>query len=605
MKKSSLQIKYTSWNLSPLFSSDNDSAITRQREQVEKANKKFVTKWKKREDYLSDARVLKDALDEYEKLSHRFGTDGNEGYYFWLRTMQDQTDQNLKGKFAKVLDFSNRLRNELQFFELRLAKVEKAKQKQFLKDPQLLPYKHFLEKIFQQADYLLSENEEKILNLKADPAHMKWEQMLETFISKEEREVLVDRKKKEKRPFEGIMSLLSNKDKKIRDDAGKAVNDILAKFNEVAEAEINAILANKKVDDELRKMPRPDFSRHLADDIETDVIDTLVDTVSKRYRISQRFYTLKAKLLGVKKLEYHERNVEYAMPDKKYSFQESADLVYKVFNDLDDEFAEILKRFLTDGQIDVYPQKGKHGGAFCVYWLLNQPTYVLLNHTDTLRDVQTLAHEMGHAINDELMRKKQNALNFGTPVATAEVASTFMEDFVLQEVLKTADEETQFGLMLAKLDAEVATVFRQIACYQFEQDLHKTFREKGYLSHLEIGQIFQKNMSAYMGSAVEQSPGSENWWIYWSHIRSFFYVYSYASGLLISKSMQNSVKKDPIFILNVKEFLAAGLSASPKNIFMNLGIDITDAMFWTKGLDEIELLLKQTEKLAKKLGKIA
>ena len=158
--------------------------------------------------------------------------------------------------------------------------------------------------------------------------------------------------------------------------------------------------------------------------------------------------------------------------------------------------------------------------------------------------------------------------------------------------------------MMTKLNSDISTIFRQVACYLFEQELHKTFREKGYLSYQEIGRIFQKCMIAYMGPAVEKSPGSENWWIYWSHIRTFFYVYSYASGLLISKSLQKSVKENPQFIEKVKEFLSAGLSASPKNIFIGLGVDITDATFWNKGLDEIEKLLKDTEKLAKKLKKI-
>ena len=111
-------------------------------------------------------------------------------------------------------------------------------------------------------------------------------------------------------------------------------------------------------------------------------------------------------------------------------------------------------------------------------------------------------------------------------------------------------------------------------------------------------------MAAYMGPAVKQSEGSENWWVYWSHIRNFFYVYSYASGLLISKSLQSSVKKDPNFISKVKEFLSAGSSESPKNIFAKLGIDITDHNFWEQGLKEIESLLNETETLAKKLGKI-
>ncbi|MBA3724026.1 MAG: M3 family oligoendopeptidase [Candidatus Levybacteria bacterium] len=597
-----LNIKHTSWNLKPLFQSNNDPAIAQNREAVEKANKKFVSKWSKREDYLSDPKVLKTALDEYEKLLRNFGTDGNEGYYFWLRSQQDQNDQAIKAKFAKVLDFSTKLQNELQFFELRLAKVAKAKQKVFLKDPQLKPYKHYLEKIFRQADYLLSEAEEKIMNLKSDPAHMKWEQMLSGFLSKQEREVLTESGKKEKMNFEQLISLVSSKKKKVRDEAADAVNDIFAQLVETAEAEINAILANKKIDDEIRRMPRPDFSRHLADDMESDVVDALVQTVSKRYKIAQKYYQFKAKLMGVPKLAYHERSVPFGKIDKTYSFADGAALVHKVFTDLDQEFSDALERFLENGQIDVYPSKGKRGGAFCVYWQVDQPTYVMLNYTDKLRDVETLAHEMGHGINDELM-KGQNALNFGTPTSTAEVASTFMEDFVLQEILKTADEETKFGIMVSKLDSEIATIFRQIACYQFEAELHKAFREKGYLSHQEIGKIFQKHMAAYMGPGVEQSKGSENWWVYWSHIRAFFYVYSYASGLLISKSMQNGVKADPKFIGKVKEFLSAGTSVSPKDIFKNLGIDITDTAFWNKGLDEVEKLLKDTEKLAKKMGK--
>ncbi|HWY80179.1 MAG TPA: M3 family oligoendopeptidase [Candidatus Sulfotelmatobacter sp.] len=604
MKKNILSITHTSWNLAPLFTSDDESAIKKQRVIVTKANTVFVTKWQKRQDYLTDAKVLRTALDEYEQLLRNYGIDGKEGYYFWLRSMQDQTDQKIKAKVAKITDFSNRLRNELQFFELRLAKIEKKKQEAFLKDPELSQYKHFLEKIFRQAEYNLSESEEKILTLKDDPAYGKWVQMVSTFISKEEYETVTEEGKKEKKTFESLISLLSNKKKTVRDAAAKGVNAILEKYVAVAEAEINAILTNKKIDDELRKMSRPDLSRHLSDDIETEVVDTLIQTVAKRYDISQRFYRLKAQLLGVKKLAYHERNIDYVSVGKAYSLQQSVALVYKVFNDIDEEFAAIFKRFLDNGQIDVYPKKGKRGGAFCVYWLLTQPTYILLNHTDNLRDAQTLAHEMGHGINNELMRVKQNALNFGTPMATAEVASTFTEDFVLQEIVKTADEEMRFSLLLAKLDADISTIFRQAACYQFEQELHKAFREKGYLSHQEIGQLFQKNMSAYMGPTVAQSPGSENWWIYWSHIRTFFYVYSYVSGLLISKSLQKSVKENPQFIVQVKEFLSAGVSQSPKTIFGNLGIDITDFTFWNKGLDEVEATLEETEKLAIKLKKI-
>jgi oligoendopeptidase F len=232
------------------------------------------------------------------------------------------------------------------------------------------------------------------------------------------------------------------------------------------------------------------------------------------------------------------------------------------------------------------------------------PTYVLLNHNDKLNDVTTIAHEMGHAINSELMKEKQSALNFGTILSTAEVASTFMEDFVLDELMKEADDELKLALLMMKLNDFVTTIFRQVACYRFEQELHLALREKGYLSKGEIGSLFRKHMVSYMGDAVEQSEGSENWWIYWLHIREFFYVYSYALGLLISKTLQASVKNDKAYIHKVKEFLSAGTSDSPKNIFLKFGIDIAKREFWETGIAEINALLRETESLAKRLGKI-
>lgn len=604
MTKNNILIKQPTWDLSPLYASDGDPQIAKDRKLVASVNQKFVTKWKNRTDYLSDPSILKTALDEYEQLLHEYGTDGKEGYYFWLRTMQDQTDPQLKAKFAQVLDFGNLNRNELQFFELKLAKIPAKTQQQFLKNPQLLQYKHFLEKIFRQSAYLLSDAEEKIINLKEDPAYMKWTQMVAGMTSKEERLVLTENGKKENQNLEQLLSLINSQNKKVRDGAAAALNDIFTKHLETAENEMNAIMANKKVDDTLRKMPRPDFSRHLSDDMETPIVDALLTAVTQRNNISARYYALKAKFLGLKKLAYHERNIELHAAGQKFTFEQSIELVNKVFANLDPQFSQIFQRLLENGQIDIYPQKGKRGGAFCSYWLLSQPTYVLLNHSGKLHDILTIAHEMGHAINNELMRPKQNALNFGTPMATAECASTFMEDFVLQEILITADAQTRLDLLMTKLNQDISTIFRQVACYQFELELHKTFREKGYLPHPEIGKIFQKHMASYMGSAVEQSQGSENWWIYWSHIRTFFYVYSYASGLLISKSLQNSVKQNPAFIIEVKKFLSSGLSASPKQIFLNLGINISDPAFWSRGLDEVESLLDETEQLAIKLKKI-
>lgn len=598
------KIKRNVWNLKLLFDGDNDPKIKRKRKIVERESYKFINKWKNRKDYLENPIALKKALNEYEKWRRIYGDDGNEGYYFHLRTFQDKNNPELKAKFNQIQNFGKKIQNDIQFFELRLAKVPLKTQKEFLKSKHLKNYKHFLSRLFAEAKYLLSEPEEKILNLKSPTSYLNWVNMTSGFLSKEEREIVSKEGKKEIKNFSEILSLLDNQDKIVRDSAALAFNDILDKHVGAAEAEMNSILADKKTNDELRGFSRPDLPRHISDDIESEVVDALVDSVSSRFNIARRFYKLKATLMGVKKLKYHERNVPYGKIDKKYSFNDAANIVYKVFKNLDKEFSDIFLRFIDNGQIDVYPKKGKRNGAFCFHNLISQPTYILLNYTDRLHDVITLAHELGHSINNEMIKENQNALNFGTSTATAEAASVFMEDFILEEISKIADDKLKLAIMMMRLNDNVSTLFRQIALYKFERELHDSFRIKEYLSKEEIGGLFQKHMSAYMGTGVELSIGSENWWVYWGHIRWFFYVYSYASGCLISKFLQTSVKKDPAFIEKVKELFSAGRSDSPKNIFRKLGVDITGKKFWDTGIDEVENLLGETAALAKKLGKI-
>lgn len=600
----SLHISKTEWNFLPLAAGDDDPAFEKKRAEIKAANETFVSKWKDRDDYLKKPAVLKEALDEYEALLRQYGTYGDEGYYFYLRGAQDEDNPALKARGQKIHDFSVALTNKIQFFEMRVAKIPLAEQKRFLEVSELAPYRHYLERLFKTAKYQLTEPEEKILNLVGKPAVGNWVDMISRFLNREERETETEKGGREKKNFNELLSLLSSTKKSVRDEAAGHVHEIVGTHADTAEAEMNSLLEYKRAVDDERGYTRPDEARHISDDIETPVVDALVDAVTKDFGTARRYYALKAKLFGVPKLLYHERNVPYGNIRKKYSYQDAAHLVYEVFAGLDEAFADIFQKFVENGQIDVYPKKGKGGGAFCIHELLTQPTYILLNYTDELNDVLTLAHESGHGINNELIREKQHALYFDTPLSTAEVASTFMEDFVLEHLMKDASDELKLSLLMMKLNDDVSTIYRQVALYRFEEELHKEFREKGYLSKDDIGKLFQKNMEAYMGEAVEQSPGAENWWVHWSHIRAPFYVYSYASGLLISKAMQAGVRKDKTFVGQVKEFLSAGLSDSPKNIFAKMDIDTGDASFWESGLKEVALLLEEAELLAKKLGKI-
>jgi len=599
-----LKVQQTTWNLTSLFKSDNDPQIIKRRKTVEKESYKFINKWKNRDDYTKKPVILKKALDEYEKWISQYGSMGDEEAYFDLRYYQEQNNVKIKASLGIVENLSNRISNDIQFFMLRIARISQKEQDRFLNYKGLENYKHLLEKIFHEAQYLLSEKEEKILNLKSGPAYTNWVNMTERFLSRETRKVLGEDGKRRERSLSEILSLTSNKKKNIRNEAAKAVNEIFQKNGDVVEVEMNSIMANKLIDDELRGFSSPDASMHLSDDINSQIANNLVDAAVERFAISRRYYKLKSKLLNVKKLQYHERNVEYGKKSKKYTYQEAVDIVFDVFLKTDQDFADIFQKFVVNAQIDVYPRKGKSGGGFCSHHLMSQETFILLNFTGEINDVFTLAHEAGHGINNMFMKKGNNALNFGGPCFTAEVSSKLMEAFLFDEMLNEKDEELRLAVMMMKLNDQISHVFSSAARNKFESELHYSFREKGYLSKEEIGQLYKKYSIKYMGNYVEQSPGSENWWMHISHLRVFFYNYQYSSGILIAETLKSYLKKDPNFIKEIKEFLSIGSAKAPYDIFKQFDINIKTKSFWNRGIDEIEELLVETEKLAKKMGKI-
>ncbi len=599
--KNPVKTRKMEWDLTPLYDSDTDGKIDSDIKTSEQEIIKFTSKWKNRSDYLENPKILKEALDEYERWAEKYGIAGSANYYLGLRSALEQSNPDLKAKINKLSEKSVEMGNEIQFFMLGVSKIPKEKQEAFLKSDDLKEYRHLLEILFIQGKYTLTDAEEKILNITAKTAFDNWVNMVSELLSKEILEVIDSDGKLVKLPFNEALALISSENKEIRTKSAEEIEKVFLKHLDVIEIEMNTVLEDKTAMDKLRGYKRYDESRHVEDDIETEVVDKLIKAVEEKFYIAKKYYDFKAKLLGQEKLKYFERSVEYGSLKEKYPFDKSVELVFESLTKLDNEFAEIFKKFIDNGQIDVFPKAGKSGGAFCTHGTKLMPTYILLNHTDRFNDVLTIAHEVGHGINNELIKQAQNELNFDTPTSTAEVASTFVEDFVLEKLYENVSDEEKLSIRMMKLDSDISTIFRQAAFYLFESSLHKKFREKGYLTAVEIGQMFKEKMSAYMGGASE---GSENWWTYVSHFRNYFYVYSYASGLLISKYLQTKVRDGASFIDNVKVFLSAGISKSPKNIFSEMGIDIADKTFWQIGLVEVEKYLDDTISLAKRLKKL-
>lgn len=593
----------TQWDLSVLGTGMNDPAFSRERAVALKKATAFSKKWKKNNKFLTDERELKKVLDDYNVVSE---LPSNEDMFLWMSLQLKTDDIALQAAMKKLTDFGQQLAEHTRFFSLALGSIKPADQKKFLKSEPLKPYRNYLRDTFKTAQHDLSEPEEKILSLVSGVSYGNWVNMLDEFLSQAEEEILQKEGKKfvvKKVGTEIVLTELSSIYPKIRQSANQALARIYQKFVAVAEKEINSVLESSKISDELRKLPRPDSARHLGEGVTSNIVDTLREVVGKNMKLSHQFYDLKSKLLKQDRFHYNERNLKFGTSHAEYEYPETVSLVRNAFARIDNEFVNILDDFVATGKIDVYPKKGKTGGAFCLSVGVHEPVFVLLNHTKTTRDVTTLAHEMGHAVHG-VLSKKELSINYHPPMATAEVASTFCEDFVFDEIIAGTKEGERLVLMVERLQDKTNTIFRQIAAYNFEYELHTEFRKQGYLSHTEIGIIFNKHMKSYLGPHFDFDENSGRGWLHWGHFRRPFYVYSYVMGLLCAQAMQAQFKENPEFISAIKEFYSTGSSLSPQEIFAKMGMDIADASFWQKGIDEYKQLLNETKKLAKKLGKI-
>lgn len=597
------------WDLSCLGSGIHDPQFTKERAQVKRAIHTFVRTWSDDNSYMTNPRKLEQALDQFSQLQTM---GGKEGYYLFLASSLDTVNTDIKAALKKYEEFYTPLGNTMTFFQLNLGKISADKQKQFLKDKRLSSYHFYLHGIFQTAQYTLSKQEENLFALLSGVAGGNWTDMQEEFLVNDTEMAWNEEIKKGKKvlvkkslTFPSLLNNLSHHTKQVRDSAAQGVNTILKRQGLVTEKEINSVLERKKIMDNLRGYTRPDQSRHIADDIDSKTVDHMVKTVSDNFAIARDFYKFKANLLGKKKLAYHERLLEYgSLASRSFDYPDAVQLVHDAYTKLDSEFADIFAMFVRDNRIDAYPRKGKTDGAFCAGASKTTPTYILLNHGEKMRCVMTIAHEAGHGIHNEMMRPVQPPLYCGTTLATAEVSSTFCEDFALQELLHNADDAEKLTVLVQRLDDIISTIFRQVAFYNFETQLHTEFRAQGYLTNQAIGDIFATHMKSYMGPAISLDTGSENWWMYVGHFRRPFYVYTYASGLMISMALRSLVKQDPSNIEKVKTFMRAGSSKKTEDIFKDAGIDISKTAFWEHSITEIKLIMKEAKQLAKKLGKI-
>lgn len=582
----------TQWDMSLFYKGIDDPQIDKDVKTADKLFSAFEKKYRNNGSYLkNDAKLLK-ALNELDEISEK-PLSKPIIYLSYLQCLNSD-DAKVTAKLNLLSQKFNEIGNKLLFFGIKLAKLDKKHQDRILKNKKFSKYHYSLKKEFESGKYILTEPEEKILSLKSLTSRKLWSDLTE----KLENKITIDWKN-EKLPISKSMSLaLQSSTQKERLELHKLNMAELSKIADVAEAELNAIITDKKINDELRGYKEPFDATILGYQNDRKSVLKLVDTVTKGFVVSNRFYKIKAKMLGLKTLNYPDRAAKVGKTDKKMTFEESYKTLRGIFGSINPEFQNILDRMVTNGQVDVYPKVGKQGGAFCSSDT-GTPTFVLLNHTDNFESHMTFAHEMGHAVHSEFS-KKQPAIYQNYSTSTAEVASTLFECFAFDEALKSMTSEQKIVALHDKIHDDVQTIFRQIACFNFEVEMHKTIRAKGSVSKNELMTMMNKHMSAYLGDVFKLVPEDGLFFITWSHLRRMFYVYSYAFGQLASKALYKKYLEDKSYIEKINKFLSLGGSMSPEDIFRSVGIDVKNPQFWQKGIESINDDITQLEKLVEK-----
>ncbi len=580
----------TEWNLAQFYNSLNDPQIEKDAEVIERAYVSFAKKFKNKTDYLKSEKMLFEALREWEKLSQKT-TDGKPLLYASYVKELDSQNEKAQALISRLDERFTKAGNQLVFFELSLGRIDKNLQKKFLKSTVLAPYRYYLKKIFETAKHNLSEAEEKILNLKSATSFSMWVDGVEKAQSK-----LEVRLEKKDIPLDEAISLITTlPTTEERQGLFAEIKEKLKTVADFAESEMNAVVTNKKVNDQLRGFKYPYSATILGYQNDEKSVLNLADTVTKNFPISHRFYAIKKRILGLPSLTYADRAIPIGKNQKKISFEEAVDTVREVFYKTDSLYGEIFDSYLKNGQIDVYPKKGKAGGAYCSSnsYL---PTFVLLNHVDKMESLLTLAHEMGHAIHGE--RSKSQPLFYKHyTTSVAETASTFFESVVFDALFEKLPPEEKISALHDKIQEDIGTIFRQIAFFNFELELHTTIRKEGYLSKEKIVALLNSHLKKQLGPSVDLKEDDGYLFIYVSHFRRPFYVYSYAYGQLISKALLSRYKQDNSYIKKIDTFLSAGSSKTPEQIFKDIGIDTFKPKVFEDGLKEIEHDVAELDRL--------
>jgi oligoendopeptidase F len=584
------------WNLADLYPAPDSSALRRDLERADRDTQSFAQKWQGRLADLPGAELAA-AIADYEALSDLLGRVGSYASLYYVGDTTDPARQKFYGDINQRL---NELTTRLIFFELELNRIDDKRLAEALQTPALAHYRPWLEDLRKERPHQLEDRIEQLFHEKSLTGWTAWNRLFDETMAA--LKFAVDGKEL---TLEPTLNLLVSRNETKRQAGAEAIARTLGDNIRLFTLITNTLAKDKDISDRWRSFKDVADARHLANRVEGDVVEALVAAVRAAYpRLSHRYYAMKARWLGKERLAHWDRNAP--LPDEDTAivpWNRAQDLVLGAYAGFAPEMADIARRFFDGRWIDAPVRPGKSPGAFSHPTVPSAHPYVLLNYQGRIRDVMTLAHELGHGVH-QVLAAGQGALMAPTPLTLAETASVFGEMLTFKALLaKAATPAERKSMLASKVEDMINTVVRQIAFYQFERRVHEE-RKSGELTAERLGEIWYEVQGESLGPAIEFKDGYQVFWSYIPHfVHSPFYVYAYAFGDCLVNSLYARYQQAAAgFVAEYFDLLRAGGSKHHSELLKPFGLNAADPDFWQLGLAVIAGMIDEIEAIEKDHG---
>ncbi|HTQ83014.1 MAG TPA: M3 family oligoendopeptidase [Pseudolabrys sp.] len=583
------------WNLNDLYSGMDSPDLKRDIAQLESDCVGFEQAFKGKLAAMAAGQgvdPLATAVRRYEAIDDMIGRIGSYAELIYAGNSTDPIRAKFYGDVRERLTAASL---HLLFFMLELNRIDDAALESAMNDPALGHYRPWIEDVRKEKPYQLEDRVEELFHEKSVTGYSAWNRQYDDTIAG-----LRFRIGGKELAIEPALNLLQDADGRKRKAAAEALAKTFKENLRPFTLITNTLAKDKEISDRWRGFKDVADARHLSNRVEREVVEALVASVRAAYpKLSHRYYALKAKWFGKKRLPHWDRNAPLPkVAQRTIPWADARATVLTAYGAFSPKMAEVADRFFEKKWIDAPVRPGKQPGAFAHPTVPSVHPYVLLNYQGKPRDVMTLAHELGHGVH-QVLAAPNGALMAPTPLTLAETASVFGEMLTFRKLLaQTTDKKQRKAMLAAKVEDMINTVVRQIAFYTFERKVHLE-RRNGELTADKICELWMSVQSESLGPAIELKDGYETFWTYIPHfIHSPFYVYAYAFGDCLVNSLYAVYEQSAQgFAERYLDMLSAGGTKHHSELLAPFGLDARDPKFWDGGLNVIAHLIDELEAL--------